>query len=98
MRLLVVASTPEKLRDIRGLTMAAVRAGHSVTVFYNEDSVKLLKTPSQVETLYAEHLACRASLRDLGYEREDLIPNSRLSSLAELVELLEGSDRVVFLG
>jgi len=98
MRLLLVASTPRKLRDIRGLTMAAVRAGHNVTIFYNEDSVLLLKQPSQVETLYAEHLACRASLRDLGIEKEQMISNCRLSSLAELVELLEGSDRVVFLG
>jgi len=98
MQLLFVVSTPEKLRDVEGLTTAASRAGHEVTVFFNEESVKLLKSPSSVESLYADLLACRASAVDFNITKDDLAANARMSSLAELVELLEGADRVVFLG
>ena len=97
MKFLLVASKPDKLRDILGFTKAAVRQGHNVTIFFNEDSVTLLKKGSPVEMLYAELLACRASARDLDIPREGMISNARMSSLTELVELLEQSDRVVFL-
>ena len=98
MRLLLVVSTIGKVRDVGGLSSAAVRAGHNVSVFFNEESVKLLQSPSQVESLYADLLACRASCADLGIGKEELIANARMSSLAELVDLLEQSDKVVFLG
>jgi len=97
-RLLLVVSTPGKLSYVEELTSAASRAGHNVSVFFNEEAVKLLKAPSRVEYLYADLLACRASSKDYGITKDCLPANARMSSLAELVDLLEGADRVVFLG
>ncbi len=98
MRLLLVVSTPGKLRDVEGLSNAATRAGHGVTVFFNEESVQLLKNPSHVEHLYADLLACRASAVEYGITKENMAVNARMSSLAELVDQLEDNDKVVFLG
>ena len=98
MRMLFVVSTQNKLRDIEGLTSAAVKAGHIVVVFFNEDSVKLLKKPSSVESLYADLLACKASAVENDISKDNMVGNARMSSLAELVEQLETADRVVFLG
>jgi hypothetical protein len=98
MRLLLVVSTPGKLRDVEGLGKAAVRAGHDVTVFFNEEAVQLLKNPSPVEYLHAELLACRASAVEYDITKENMAVNARMSSLAELVDQLEGNDKVVFLG
>jgi sulfur relay (sulfurtransferase) complex TusBCD TusD component (DsrE family) len=96
--MLFVVSTQNKLRDIEGLTSAAVKAGHIVVVFFNEDSVKLLKMPSSVESLYADLLACKASAVEYDISKDNMVGNARMSSLAELVEQLETADRVVFLG
>ena len=98
MRMLFVVSTQNKLRDVEGLTAAAVKAGHIVVVFFNEDSVKLLKKPSSVESLYADLLACKASAVEYDISKDNMVGNARMSSLAELVEQLETADRVVFLG
>ena len=98
MRLLLVVSTPDKLRDVEGLCNAATRAGHNVTVFFNEEAISLLKNPSPVEYLYADLLACRASAVEYEITKDNMAVNARMSSLAELVEQLEGNDKVVFLG
>ncbi|MCX6649702.1 MAG: DsrE family protein [Candidatus Bathyarchaeota archaeon] len=98
MRLLLVVSTPGKIRDVEGLSNAATRAGHSVTVFFNEEAIRLLKNPSPVEYLNADLLACRASAVEYQITKENMAVNARMSSLAELVEQLEGNDKVVFLG
>ena len=98
MRLLLVVSTLGKLRDVEGLSNAATKAGHSVTVFFNEESTQLLKNPSPVEYLYADLLACSARAVENQITKENMAVNARMSSLAELVEQLEGNDKVVFLG
>jgi len=98
MRLLLVVSTLGKLRDVEGLSNAATRAGHVVTVFFNEDAIQLLQNPSPVEYLYADLLACRASAAEYQITKENMAVNARMSSLAELVEQLESNDKVVFLG
>jgi sulfur relay (sulfurtransferase) complex TusBCD TusD component (DsrE family) len=98
MRLLLVISTLGKLRDVEELSKAAAKAGHDVTVFFNEESVQLLKDSSPVGYLYADLLACRASAVEYEITKENLAVNARMSSLAELVDQLEGNDRVVFLG
>lgn len=85
MRLLFVVSTEGRLRDVMGLSEATVRRRDDVTVFFNEDSVKLLRRPSLVESLYADILACRLSAKDQGVGKEDMVANARISSLAELV-------------
>ena len=48
--------------------------------------------------LYADLLACRASAVEYQMSKENMAVNARMSSLAELVEQLEGNDKVVFLG
>jgi uncharacterized OsmC-like protein len=98
MRLLLVVSTPGKLRDVEGLSKAAIRSGHAVTIFFNEEAISLLKNPSPVEYLYADLLACRASAVEYEITKENMPVNARMSSLAELVEQLEGNDKVVFMG
>jgi hypothetical protein len=98
MRLLLVVSSQNKLRDVEGLTFAAAKAGHNVIVFFNEASVNLLKKPSSVESLYADLLACKASAVEYGITKDNMVGNARMSSLIELVEQLETADRVVFLG
>ncbi len=98
MYLLLVISTLGKRRDVEGLSNAAVRAGHDVTVFFNEEAVQLLKNPSPVEYLNADLLACRASAVEYDITKENMAVNARMSSLAELVDKLEGNDKVVFLG
>jgi sulfur relay (sulfurtransferase) complex TusBCD TusD component (DsrE family) len=98
MRLLIVVSTPAKLRDVEGLSTAAVKASHDVTIFFNEEAITLLKNPSPVEYLYADLLACRASAVEYQITAENMAVNARMSSLGELVDQLESNDRVVFLG
>lgn len=98
MRLLIIASTPGKLRDVEGLSTAAAKAGHNVTIFFNEDAVQLLKNPSPVEYLYADLLACRLSAMEYKISIENMAVNARMSSLGELVDQLESNDKVVFLG
>ena len=98
MRLLLVVSSPGKVSYVEGLANAAARAGHEVSVFFNEEAVKLLKSPSPVEYLYADLLSCRASSKEYGITKDCLAANARMSSLAELVDLLEEADKVVFLG
>ena len=98
MRLLLVVSTPGRLKQIEGLSNAAVRMGHEVTVFFNEEAIQLLKNPSPVEYLNADLLACRASAMEYDITKDNMAVNARMSSLAELVDQLEGNDKVVFLG
>ena len=83
---------------MEGLSVAAAKAGHDVTVFFNEEAIQLLKNPSPVEYLYADLLACRASALEYEITKENMAVNARMSSLGELVEQLESNDRVVFLG
>jgi len=83
---------------VEGLSVAAAKAGHDVTVFFNEEAIQLLKNPSPVEYLYADLLACRASALEYEITKENMAVNARMSSLGELVEQLESNDRVVFLG
>ncbi len=88
---------PAEKHDIQGLAEAAEKRGHEVTVFFNEESVQLLAKGSGFQPSCGNLLACRTSLRDAGLKGVDLNPKARESSLGELVDLLEKSDRVVFL-
>ena len=104
--ILIVASTdhPMTLVSLTGLATAAVGRSHEIAVFFNSEGVRLLKassTGSRLASLVSNGvrlLACRTSLREcgIGYE-EDLVEGTEMSSPGELVELVEGCDRVVFL-
>lgn len=98
MRFLLIVSNPRMLRNVRGLASAAIDRGHKVTVFFNEESVKLLAEPGAVEGLDAEMLACVTAGQYSGIKDEDLVEGARFTSLAEVVTLMEECDRTLFLG
>ncbi len=106
MKFLLVASTDSQttLRAVMGLSTASISRGHEVSVFFNEDSVRLLRDGRDEGGLKSPFpkgtslLACRTSARERGVGEADLPEGARMSSLAELVDLLEECDRAVFLG
>ena len=86
------------LRHVKGLASAANDRGHDVKVFFNEESVKLLADLGSVEGLDADMLACVTACQQLGVEEEDLVEGARVTSLGEVVTLVEECDRTLFLG
>jgi sulfur relay (sulfurtransferase) complex TusBCD TusD component (DsrE family) len=86
------------LRHVKGLASAANDRGHDVKVFFNEESVKLLADPGSVEGLDADMLACVTACQQLGVEEGDLVEGARVTSLGEVVTLMESCDRTLFLG
>lgn len=98
MRFLIIISNPRMLRHLVGLSTAARERGHRVTVFFNEESVKLLAEPGAVMGLDAEMLACVTAGQYSGIREEDLVEGARFTSLAEVVTLMEECDRTLFLG
>ncbi len=86
------------MRHVIGLASAARGRGHRVTVFFNEESVKLLADPGAVMGLDAEMLACVTAGQYSGVKDEDLVEGARFTSLAEVVTLMEECDRTLFLG
>jgi sulfur relay (sulfurtransferase) complex TusBCD TusD component (DsrE family) len=98
LRFLIIISNPRMLRHVQGLASAAHEKGHAVTVFFNEESVKLLAEPGAVKGLDAEMLACVTAGQYSGVKDEDLVEGARFTSLAEVVTLMEECDRTLFLG
>jgi len=98
LRFLVIVSNPRMLRHLQGLASAASDRGHTVTVFFNEESVKLLADPGAVKGLDAEMLACVTAGQYSDMEEGDLVEGARFTSLAEVVTLMEECDRTLFLG
>ena len=107
MRMLLAAysdseATAEK---IEGLAKAALARGHEVTVFLNGVSVRLVKSggrTSGFSDLVANGvrlLVCRTSAATSGIESPNQsVRGAEMSSLSELVDLIEESGRVLFLG
>ena len=107
MHILLVASsdTPSTLDAACGLAATAVDRGHEVTIFFHMGGVTLLEASRAAGRLAplissgVRLLACRTSARERGMESEDdLIEGSEMSSLSELVEMLNRCDRALFLG
>ena len=107
MHLLLVAHSDLKVvkETIIGLSRAARDRGHDVTVFLDGDSVQLVRSGranKDIERLTpggVRLLVCRTSAAMRGLESlRDLVRGAGLSSLAELVELIEGSEKTIFLG
>jgi len=104
LHLLLVASSdaPSTLDAVRGLASAAARRGHRVTVFFQMSGVKLLGASwanrfASLVPLGVRLLACRTSAKEEGAE-DELVGEAKMSSLGELVDLLDRSDRALFLG
>lgn len=81
-----------------GIVRASTDKGHDVKIFFNEDSVKLLVRYPVLSELGVEMLACHTTCRYMNIEEGDLIKNARMTSMAELVMLMESMDRTLFLG
>jgi len=107
LRILLVASsdTSSTLDEVYGLASAAVGRGHEVTVFFHVGGIGLLVAPRASDRLASlvplgvRLLACRTSARERGVDSEDgLVEGAVMSSLGELVDLLDRCDRALFLG
>ena len=101
--LLVVSSdTLGTIQDIIGLSNSLSEKGNKVVIFFNEESVNLLKKGREELTVLSVGTrlkACRTTASRKGLNnRDDLIIGSEMSSLGELVDLMEEADRTVFLG
>ena len=98
MHFLIVVSNPRMLRHVVGLASASRERGHRVTVFFNEESVKLLTRHAALRGLDAEMLACVTASQHAGIAEEELVEGARFTSLAEVVTLMEECDRTLFMG
>lgn len=98
MNILLAVSSPRSLVHLMGIVRAAKDRKHDVVVFFNEESVKLLVQYPVLTELGVEMLACQTTCQDLGIKEEDMIPGARISSLAEMVMMMEERDRTMFLG
>jgi len=107
MHILLVASSDlqSTLDEACGLAAAAVDIGHEVNVFFHMGAVGLLKASRASDRLASlipsgvRLLACRTSAKECGIESEaDMIEGAEMSSLSELVEMLDSCDRALFLG
>jgi len=95
-------ATAEK---IEGLAKAALARGHEVTVFLNGVSVRLVESGRQTREFSdlvddgVHLLVCRTSAATSGIESPgQLMGGVEMSSLSELVDLMEENGRVLFLG
>jgi predicted peroxiredoxin len=98
LNILFAVSSPRILVHLMGMVRAAKDKGHEVVIFFNEESVKLLTQYPVLSELDVEMLACQTTCRYLGVEEEDLIKGARMTSMAEMVMLIETKDRTLFLG
>jgi sulfur relay (sulfurtransferase) complex TusBCD TusD component (DsrE family) len=96
MRFLLVVSTMERTEYALKLAQVSMDYGNEVFIFLNEEAVNLLK--EEKFEAKAKLLICRTSFMDCGLDPDLISSNARMSSLGELVELVEEADRTVFLG
>lgn len=85
-------------RHMLGVVNAAYKRRHKVTVFFNEESVKLLLRHSILKGLPADILACVTSCQYSGIKEEDFVEGARMSSLGEVIEIMQRADRTLFMG
>lgn len=104
--LIVVSSnSTSKMKTAYGLASASIRRGHRVTIFFFMSGVKLLadkrgaEEPASLIEAGVKLLACRTSVTDQGIESEEsIVSGADMSSLGELVELMDRCDRTLYLG
>ncbi len=104
--LLVVSSESEETaRTVTGLAEAALGRGHRVAVFFNDESVRLVRARGGYPGLVGlisrgvDVLICRthAMLSGLPSPR-DFARGVEMSSLGALVDLMGEADRTMFVG
>ncbi len=67
-----------------------------MTVFFNEESVKLLQH-NTLHGLKAEMLACVTACQYAGLKEEDFVEGARMTSLVEVIDIMEKADRTLFM-
>lgn len=97
MDILLVASTRKAVQHLAGLTSAGTNIGHRVSIFLNSRSVSLLYD-DRLRDLDCQILVCRTSAVEAGIDEGKIYEGAQMSSLGEMVKLVDESDRVVFLG
>jgi sulfur relay (sulfurtransferase) complex TusBCD TusD component (DsrE family) len=109
MHFLLIASSDMQstLSMVCGLISAAVKKGHEITVFFYMEGVCLLK-PSRAHmrkclvpliSMKVKFLLCGTSAIKFGMEsKDDMIEGTEMSSLSELIEIMDRCDRVLFMG
>ena len=98
LNILLAISSQRNLLHLMGIVRAAKDRGHDVVVFFNEESVKLLVQYPFLTKLEVEMLACQTTCHFIGISEEDLISGARMTSMAEMVIMMEVKDRTLFLG
>ncbi len=98
MNFLFAVSKTKSVIHLMGMVRASTEKGHDVKIFFNEDSVRLLAQYPVLSDLEVEMLACQTTCRFMNINEEDLIRNAKMTSMAELVMLMESMDRTLFLG
>jgi predicted peroxiredoxin len=98
LNILFTVSSPRTLVHLMGLVRAAKDRGHDVVVFFNEESVKLLVQYPMLSELGVDMLACQTTCQYMSITEEDMIKGAKISSLAEMVMMMEQKDRTLFLG
>jgi predicted peroxiredoxin len=98
LNILFAVSSPRILVHLMGIVRAAKDRGHDVVVFFNEEAVKLLVQYPPLSELGVEMLACQTTCQYAGIKEKDMIQGARMTSMAEMVLLMEEKDRTLFLG
>jgi predicted peroxiredoxin len=101
----VASSDSEEAENtLTGLADAALSRGHEVTLFFSDRSVRLLvprdeKDYTEFSSRGSRLLACRTSVATSGVASSGgFIEGVEMSSLGELVDLMDDHDRMIFVG
>jgi sulfur relay (sulfurtransferase) complex TusBCD TusD component (DsrE family) len=95
---LIIISNPRMQRHMLGVVNASHKRGHKITVFFNEESVKLLLEHNTLSRLPADMLACVTACQYSGIKEEDFVEGARMTSLGEAIEIMQKADRTLFMG
>ncbi|MBD3207006.1 hypothetical protein GF319_11780 [Candidatus Bathyarchaeota archaeon] len=98
MHFLFIISNPRLLIHLLGIAQASKEREHEVTIFFNEESVKLLLDHSALRGLEADMLACVTACEYSGIQEKDFVDGARMTSLGEVITIMEEADRTLFLG
>lgn len=106
MNILFVASSESSAtrKTVKGLVDTSLARGHRVTVFFSDESVRLVKADGDPELVGllkrgVRLLICRTHAMLSGLTAAGAFADGvESSSLGELVDLMEESDRTLFIG
>jgi sulfur relay (sulfurtransferase) complex TusBCD TusD component (DsrE family) len=106
MFLLYVASSEsqETGETVTSLVEASLERGHNVAVFFNDESVRLVRVGSNPNLVRfssqgARLVVCQTSVALSGLSSQGDFPEGvEISTLGALIEIMEDADRILFVG